>query len=274
MRKKVGEMKKPVAKTASALAFACLAANAGADPWEPGVGFALNYSPSYEFAGEGGNSMDGDMMGAKINYASGGFYPMRASIKYAEGNSEHRGEDRFDDADADDRVVNVEIGVGTVFEGEGLELIPYAGLGLKDMRQSFDDSAPVADDNDIATSVRKHRYLYIPIGFYAGSTAPLDQVNIYYNAHFKPLIAGEAEIGRSNAANMTMDNGYGFRFEAGFHVPSSGSWNIFSGVYFEQWDINGSSRGVRSGSGQQSPVIESEPGTKTEEVGLNLGVQF
>lgn len=272
MRTKARKSMQPAA-AATVAAMACLSMSATADPWEPGVGVALNYSPSYEFAGEGGNRMDGDMMGLKVNYASPGMYPMRASLKYADGSTEHRGEDKFRNADADDRVVNLELGIGTVYEGDGLELIPYAGLGLKDMRQSFDGSAPAADDNDIATSVREHRYLYVPIGFYAGSTAPLDQVNIYYNAHFKPLIAGEATIGRSSEAQMTMDNGYGFRFEAGFHVPSSSDWNVFSGVYFEQWDINASSRGVRTNQGGDL-VIESEPGTKTEEVGINIGVHF
>ena len=146
------------------------------------------------------------------------------------------------------------------------------GLGFFELRQSFDEG-PVAPGNDIATTARKHRYFYVPLGVYAGSTSPLDSVNIYYQVTAKPLLTGEAKIGRGNAATtMNISGGFGFDFETGFHFPTSSSWNFFTGIYFQQWHIKSSSAGAREIGGVTTVVKDTE--TDHQEIGIKLGVQF
>lgn len=258
MRTQTLKASKLTAISVSAATLLCLSVSASADPWEPGIGVALNYSPSYDLSGDGGSTPDGDMLGAKINYASTGVYPFRASLKYGNGSVD---EGRLE---ADGQILNLEFGFGFAFESDVFELIPYAGVGAMEADWDF-ENAGVGKNPQL-----EHRYLYVPIGFYGGSTAPLDQVNIYYNAHFKPLIAGDVTLEHPSGTEMVMDSGHGFRFETGFHIPSTSTWNVFTGIYFEQWDINSSSQGFQ-GKGSGPAEV---PDYETEEIGINIGVHF
>jgi len=255
-----------------ALSAVAISSTVKADPWEPGYGVGINYAPSYELDGSSGNSMEGHLLGARLEVASGNKVPMRASLAYSMGSTKHRGEDIYKGVKADDSVLALELAAGYSIEGDSLEVIPFAGLGFREMRQSF-KSGPAAPDNDIATSARKHRLFYLPLGFYVGSTSSLKLVNIYYSVTWMPVISGEAQIGGGkSSARMTLNNGYGLKLEAGFHVPTESSWNFVTGIFFEQWDLNSSYKGVRSAGGTE--IIERETNTRTQVIGINAGVRF
>lgn len=255
-----------------ALSVVAISSTVKADPWEPGYGVAIHYAPSYELEGSSGNSMEGHLLGARLEVASGRKASVRASIEYGQGSTKHRGDPAYKDAKADDNALAIEFAAGFSFEGGYFEVIPFVGLGVRDMRQSF-MSGSVAPGNDIVTSARKHRYLYLPLGFYVGSTSSLEMVNSYYSVSWMPVISGEAKIGGSgSSARMTLNNGYGLKLEAGFHVPSSSTWNFYTGLFFEQWDLHSSYKGVRSAGG--STIVEQETDTKTRVIGINAGVRF
>lgn len=258
--------------TAAGLLSLTLSFNVQADPWEPGFNTSISHTPSYEVEGASRNSMDGSLTGLTLNYASSSMVPTHASVYYAQGSSDHVGEQQFDQVTADDHVLDVRVGVGKSYETGGIEVVPFAGLGFYEMRQSF-EGGPVAADNDIATTTRKHRYLYTPLGFYVGSTSDLDMVNIFYQATLKPVLIGEAKIGSGDdGVRMNIGNGFGFELETGFHFPTSGSWNIFTSIYFKQWDIHASRLGARVENSNVTTVKDTS--TDHEELGIKLGVQF
>lgn len=255
-----------------ALSVVAISNTVKADPWEPGVGVAVHYAPSYELEGASGNSMEGHLLGARLEVASGRKTAFRASIEYGTGTTKHRGDPAYKGAKADDSTLAVEVASGFSLENGFFEIIPFAGLGVRDVRQSF-KSGIVAPGNDIVTSVRKHRYLYLPIGFYAGSTLSLDKVNSYYSMTWMPIVSGEAKIGgSSSSARMTMNNGYGLKLEAGFHFPSDSTWNFMTGVFFEQWDLHSSYKGVRQEGALN--IIEQETKSTNRLIGINAGVRF
>lgn len=248
---------KKVAVAAAISAGVSVGGVAQADPFESGFNISFKHSPIYELEDSPSNSTDGDLFGAEVNWSSKTSNPMRVNFDWAQGGG----------ADTDDRVAALELSVGNAWRTGNSEIIPFIGLGLREARQSFDGGSSSGNP------ARKHRLFYVPIGFYTGTTNPLNQVNIYYSAEIMPVISGEADLGRgSSKATMAMSDGLGFELEAGFHFPTSSTYNFFSGFYLKYWEVGGSEPGVQSTSSGEEIVTEAE--TETQELGLKVGIQF
>ena len=140
------------------------------------------------------------------------------------------------------------------------------------MRQSFDGGS-LGDDSGIVVPARKHRYFYVPVGFYVGSTSALDMVNIFYQVTLKPVLTGESKIGSgATQARMNIGSGFGFDVETGFHFPTKRNWNVFTSVYYREWDIGSSSRGAIISD--DTVIAVKDVSTKHNELGGRIGIQF
>lgn len=262
---------KNLRKLAAGAALSVLSTASLADIWEPGVGVRVNYAPLQEVEGDSGNKMEGDRFGLALRYASASETPVNVGLSYEAGSSDHSGDSQYSSAEADSSVFAADLAVGKVFFPGDLELIPYIGLGFRQMGQEFSSSA-YPENNDIATPERTHRHLYLPIGVYLGSSSPLDQFDFYISTEYRQILMGEAKLERDGGTTMNSNDGRGFRAEAGIHFPSNGLFNVYAGVYYEQWDIDAPDKGASVIEGVTKTV--SEPGTNQISSGVTLGLQF
>lgn len=243
-----------------------------ADIWEPGVGVHLNYAPMHEVKGDSGNKMDGRLFGAGIRYANPSDTPVTLGFSYQVGNSKHVGAADYSSAKADSTVLVLDVATGKAFfPGNNIELIPYLGMGFRQMEQDFTSSS-YPEDNDIATPGRTQRHMYLPLGLYLGSTSGLDKFDFYVFTEYRHILMGETKIEKSQTITMNSQDGRGFRAEAGVHFPGLTSSNFFAGIYYEQWDIDPTDRGVSTSGG--TPKVERDTGTKQISSGIKFGFQF
>lgn len=243
-----------------------------ADIWEPGVGLHLNYAPVHEVKGDSGNKMDGSLFGAGIRYANADEVPVTLGFSYQMGSSDHVGSAEYSSAKADNTILSLDIATGkTFFPGDNIELIPYLGIGFRQLEQDF-TSKSYPEDNDIAVPERTQRHMYLPLGLYLGSASALDRFDFYVLTEYRHILMGETTIKKSERITMNSQGGHGFRAEAGIHFPGFTSSNIFAGIYYEQWDIDPTDRGVSAAGG--SLKVERDTGTKQISSGIKIGVQF
>lgn len=256
---------------AAGVALSLLSSVSLADTWEPGLGVRLNYAPLSEIEGQSGNSMDGSLFGIETRYASSNETPITFGISYQGGSSDHSGSSNFSSATAKTRVFHTDVAVGKVFHPGQAELIPYVGLGFRQMTQKFSASSYAAD-NDIVTPERTHRHLYMPIGLYLGTASPIDHFDFYLSTEYRQVLMGEVSLEARGGSTMNSNSGKGFRTEAGIHFPSQKTFNLYTGLYFEQWDIKSPDTTYTNVGGVVS--IESEPKTKQTSAGVTIGLQF
>jgi len=243
-----------------------------ADIWEPGVGIQLNYAPIHQVEGDSGNEMDGSLLGAGIRYANASEIPVTLGLSYQMGSSDHVGSSDYSSAKADSTIFTLDVATGKVFfPGNNIELIPYIGMGFRQMEQDF-TSKSYPEDNDIATPSRTQRHMYLPLGLYLGSASALDKFDFYVFTEYRHILMGETKLEKSQNITMNSQDGRGFRAEAGMHFPGFTSSNIFAGVYYEQWNIDPSDRGVSTSAG--TPKVERDTGTKQISSGITIGFQF
>lgn len=255
---------------------ACIAASlissvAIADTWEPGLGVSASYAFMNEMKGSSGNSMDGRQHSVGLRYSTPDPVPVSVGITYKEGSSDHSGDSLYSSASANTRIVNADVLIGKVFTPGKLEFVPYTGLGFRRMSQHM-SSQSYPDNNDIATPGRSHRHLYIPAGLYLGGSQPIDSFDFYLSAEYRQVVMGEASLSRNGGSHMRSNTGYGVRTEMGVHFPSSLSYNLYAGVYYDHWDIGSADKGI-SGSGS-SVRVEREPRTSRSVAGISLGLRF
>ena len=243
-----------------------------ADIWEPGVGIQLNYTPLHDVEGDSGNEMDGSLFGAGFRYANASEIPVTLGLSYQMGSSDHVGSPDYSSAEADSTIFVLDVAVGkTFFPGDNIELIPYIGMGFRQMEQDF-TAKSFPEDNDIATTSRTQRHMYLPLGLYLGSASALDKFDFYVFTEYRHILMGETKLEKSQNITMNSQDGRGFRAEAGMHFPGFTSSNIFAGVYYEQWNIDPSDRGVSTSAG--TPKVERDTGTKQISSGITIGFQF
>lgn len=248
------------------------ATTALADMWEPGIGLSLDYAPAQEVEGDSGNKMDGSLLGVGLRYANANEVPVTLGFSYQMGSSDHAGLARFSSAKADSTILSLDAATGkTFFPGKDIELIPYAGLGFRQMEQDFTSKA-YPEDNDIAVPERTQRHIYLPLGLYLGSASGLDQFDFYALTEYRHILMGETRLEKGQSITMNSQDGYGFRAEAGVHFPGFTSSNIFAGIYYEQWDIDPTDRGVSINGGTLK--IERDTGTRQTSSGIKIGFQF
>lgn len=252
---------------ASFIALSLLSAAAAADKWEPGVGVSVNYAPMYEIEGESKGVFEGDLYGVGIKYASASNNPVSAELNYQMGSNEYsRGS-----VEGDTTIIDADITFGKAFFPGNWEFIPYLGLGFQQMEQDI-DSASYSNGNNLVTPSRTHRHLYIPVGLYLGSTSPLDQFDFYISTEYQRVVMGEAKLSGAGGNTFNSNDGQGFRAEAGIHFPSESTFNLYSGIFYQQWDIEASDKSATVIDGVLTN--RNEPATKQVSAGVTIGLQF
>lgn len=252
---------------ASFIALSLLSSGAAADKWEPGVGASVHYAPLYELEGDTGGLFEGDLYGLGLKYASSSNTPFSMEVSYQIGSNEHSGSS----AEGDTDILDADLSFGKVFFLKNWELIPYAGLGFQQMNQDIEASS-YSNNSDLVVPERTHRHLYVPIGVYLGSSSPLDQFDFYISTEYQRVVMGEVKLGGSDSQTLSSNDGYGFRAEAGIHFPSSSSFNLYSGIFFQQWDIEASDRSASIIDG--ALTNRNEPATKQVSAGVTIALQF